>query len=121
MKELEDKIREALPHLKELTEGCFYGYDDEPCIKIVFKDENEVSFINILTFDKISMLTIDSFNHLDLELIGKDIMLNDVLNWLTTFERNTVKYVDEILCEWDLTSPYLKDQSEALINYLNEL
>ena len=135
MGELEDKIREALPHLKELTKGCIiYGVDGDfpefggkaEIVNVSVENDYTTTYIlDCYTIDRGCynkfFTTKKCWDTYNIEIIGKDIMLNDVLNYLTIFEDDAEEYFDEVLCEWDLTSPYLKDQSEALVKYLNEL
>ena len=53
--------------------------------------------------------------------VGKEPMLNDVLKWMiiTTepclqFEQDVINFISI----WDLSKPYLKDQSQELIDLL---
>lgn len=79
-----------------------------------------------------------------LKMFGKELMLNNVLEWLNSFntglnntfdvELNTAYisdgYKKTLLIEknynqgdtdWDLSKPYLKDQNEDVINFLYNL
>jgi hypothetical protein len=47
-------------------------------------------------------------------VIGREIMLNDVLKWFIIESKN----IEDVICRWDLRHPYLKDQSKELIKYL---
>jgi hypothetical protein len=59
-------------------------------------------------------------------IIGKEPMLNDVLEYLSkettaptsNILKNQLYY---IYSKWDLSKPYLKDQSKELIDFLVEL
>lgn len=169
MKELEEltrDIREKLPRLMELSEGCivdfkdmtvkfkvthvfrdlfqnnyylsspvYYG-DPEPRGRQVFK-YNEQDFISEYSLN-------EGIKYGDVKIIGKEPMLNDVLEWhqdnysknshfeVETFSAEDIKY--SIGCFysydsdaeiekyfWNLSKPYLKDQSPELIKFLHGL
>ena len=63
----------------------------------------------------------------DLDLVGKEPMLNNVLHFFveslysTSKEDKHLSVLDMILSDWDYSKVYLKDQSEATINYLFDL
>ncbi len=155
MKELEEltrEIREKLPRLNELSEGCivdfkdmtvkfkvthvfrdlfqnnyylsspvYYG-DPEPRGRHVFK-YNEQDFISEYSLS-------EGIKYGDVKIIGKEPMLNDVLEWLlvksqSDFEPADKRYLTHFLAfklsEWDLSKPFLKDQSPELIKFLHSL
>lgn len=117
---LENKIREALPHLQKIENGqVFYSkyYGNITATKITHRGGEVYS---IYGFCK-EGLPRNNYYPKDLQLVGKPIMLNDVLYWFTTFMNNESEYTDEVLSEWDLQSSFLADQSEKLINYLNSI
>lgn len=132
-------IREKLPHLMKLEKGC-----------IIIKDNSETEIIGIShlgdagddfytvyqLYDDFVLDTILDVEFEEKTIIGKEPMLNDVLKWVLQNPRgkhfdptgmggfvlknyNTRGTVD--FAEWNLTKPYLKDQSKELINWLYEL
>lgn len=135
LERLEKDIREKLPRLMELTEGCIFK-----SIKYTYK---------IIYYDKISKLfKVLYINDGDCTwkyqeeiynqtIIGHDILLNDILEWLGTinqdytFENNgfLLYYYEDGYCriegstkpKWDLSKPLLKDQPQELIDYLASL
>lgn len=125
MEKLENKIREALPRLKELTPGCFIA---ENISGNIFK---------LLSYNKTSE-TFDYYNPVDgmfeealetldcFEVIGHPIQLNDVLEYwkkksnttsATAFKNELYK----ITMDWNLSSVFLADQSDELKEFLNDL
>lgn len=144
MEELENKIREALPRLKELTKGCIiYGVDGD---FHQFGSYAEVINVKIETdYTKTYILdcfTIDSgrYNHFfttkkcwdtyNVKVIGHPIKLNDVLEYIkikdtpvyNTTEVNTIAFgTFPKIQYWDLSSVFLSDQSEELKEFLNGL
>lgn len=164
MKELEEltrEIREKLPRLMELSEGCivdfkdmtvkfkvthvfrdlfqnnyylsspvYYG-DPEPRGRQVFK-YNEQDFISEYSLS-------EGIKYGDIKIIGKEPMLNDVLEWLSLksdtvdyygfdsagnylwFNHALNKFSTNPTVKWNLSQPYLKDQSPELITFLHSL
>lgn len=130
MKELENKIREALPRLKELTDGAIVykphfnvfsqKYDED-----VF-DEIEYKFGKFFeNGEELEYFKLDSDY-----IIGHPIKLNDVLEYIkikdipiyNTTEINTIAFgVFPKIQYWDLSSVFLADQSEELKEFLNSL
>lgn len=137
MKELEEltrEIREKLPRLKELSDGTI--------IKSLFDDKR--NFITKDTFYQIGYsedcicladnvnVNIDGYSYKtsSFEIIGKEPMLNNVLEWLkvksqSDFKPGDKRYLTHFLAfnlsEWDLSKPFLKDQSPELIKFLHSL
>ena len=130
---LKQKIQETIPSLKEFINGCIIEtphwntfrqkFEDDVFDEYyvfngkVYSDDNEI-------FCKVSEIESD-FN-LPKCRFGREPMLNDVLNYWSkktsivtaTGFKNQLHY---IYSEWDLSKPYLKDQSEELIAWLLEL
>lgn len=138
--EVEAKIREDIPRLMELNVGCKLWFSDShnsSLIKIIAEDKEEDCFYVLedsYDVDKYKK----SFINEHYQIIGHDIMLNDVLEWLlfnafsVEFQENgdfnKYRYSDNNLvfdrfdfASWYLPSPYLKDQSEELIKFLYNL
>ncbi|MDO4728400.1 MAG: hypothetical protein Q4B43_05265 [Bacteroidota bacterium] len=134
--ELEQQIRNDIPRLKELTKGCKFsvlykgGIGEDGLIV----DKNEFEALKIVFSNRLEHIKKDDFN--PTFIIGHDIMLNDVLEWFyESFTEYYYIYVDkygdviirneytnkETYLYWNLSSPYLKDQSKELIKFLYEL
>lgn len=136
MKQLEDKIREALPRLKELTDGAIIYKPHWNIFSQKFEEDifDEIEYRYGRFFEDGEPLM-----HFKLDesyYVGHPIKLNDVLEWCTIegkdnyfhFEASLGQGVFRIYdCEesysliWDLSSVYLSDQSEELKEYLNSL
>ena len=127
MTELENKIRETLPRLKSLTKGC------------LFTDKNKIIEYEVLGFSADGRLSATYFNKFKIswnynvdkfrikyDTIGHPIKLNDVLEYLVLKECKQIKFdIGEKLhiygYYWNLSSVFLADQNEELINFLNTL
>lgn len=133
LKELTEKIRKAIPRLMELGDGCVIKYGTET-EWIVSKKEDE--FVYIISYISISARKMIHQKDEKIEIIGHEPMLNDVLEYhskdgkdkYSHFEVSNGKAYFSIYdgeetesLVWDLTKPYLKDQSKELIEYLNNL
>ncbi|TQM18309.1 hypothetical protein [Chryseobacterium aquifrigidense] len=128
MKELEEltrEIREKLPRLKELSKGCIIESSEK-----VFEIDDLMYAVcyNDQIFDRFTDSWVFSDEY---TIIGKEPMLNDVLQW---FKESDMKdginmmheliwshTAKEIINHWNLSKPYLKDQSPELIKFLHSL
>ncbi len=131
LKAVTDDIRAKLPRLMELSDGCEFISEDIK-YQVILDLEKWV-----LTFDgnNIDKIHCDYIKDTRSKIIGKEPMLNDVLEWLEliqpksswssyaiTMDGRLIDVFAEItICKIDLSKPYLKDQSEKLINFLYEL
>lgn len=131
---LKDKIQNTIPRLKEFTNGCkIYSphwnmfkqkfesdqFDEYYIFNgFVYNDDNE-------KFCKVSEIENDF--RLDKCKFGTDPILSDVLEWLKglhTEIHSINKYghfhdrVWNGVYSWDLSKPYLQEQSQELIDYL---
>lgn len=138
LQELTADIREKLPRLMELKEGCRIirgtGMSRELCIYLgqdhILK---QYHLFGSLSF---------AFSTYDLgayKIIGTEPMLNDVLEWLWIIKNvDETYYIEEhgeiyyrwhrgndvshnYCGDWDLSKPYLRDQSEELIDFFHNL
>ncbi len=135
-----EDIRVKLPRLMELEKGCLLENDNdfiEICKKLPKTSKYNDNFYQGFSYD-------DNCGHwfyenqiedLDYKIIGKEPMLNDVLEWISLMHIEEIIFKLEKHCffikddvipindwyEWNLSTPYLKDQSEELINFLYEL
>ncbi|MEE6130246.1 hypothetical protein V2E39_22800 [Chryseobacterium arthrosphaerae] len=135
MKELEEltrEIREKMPRLMELKEG-------QRLITLISDEANDIyegayETIGIGAYllengdIEIGGYEYEIGKHF--EIVGFDPMLNDVLEWMPdnqVFMNMTggfwKSYMTDIikLGQWDLSKPYLKDQSSELITFLYSL
>ncbi|QIY92221.1 hypothetical protein [Chryseobacterium gallinarum] len=135
LEELTREIREKLPRLKELTNGTIIRSKMEDWRNFITVD----AYYEIGYSDEYGLCSADAYhvnidgytyNAKSFEVIGKDPMLNDVMEWLQVksqldFELADKRYLTHFLAfklsEWDLSKPYLKDQSPELINFLHSL
>ncbi len=149
LEQLTEEIKKAVPRLMELTDGCIIKiphwniftqkyeknkYDDY-CVfgSSIFNDN----------YDKIcSVANIYKEFSKETSIIGHEPLLNDVLEWLKSISEYTDEYCITIGGDflkmnfiqssfelinsrtnprWDMSKPYLKDQSNELIDYLHSL
>jgi len=120
LQQLEAKIYASNPELKQLGVGCEMRFKDNDtftftCFSIKkghyrFTDQNATSY----GWDENDLKA--SF-----DIIGKPPTLVDVLKYMKTLPINQEKEVFSLLYGWNLNSIYLRDQEEALINFLNNL
>lgn len=137
---VEAQIRKDIPRLMELREGLLVQEkytDDEEICKII--DIQGDRFVIYNSEDYFLTTEIEETLTDEYEIIGHDIMLNDVLEWFRLNEISIipqcsksesimmlyyVEYDEEVHylygshASWRLSSPYLKDQSEELIKFL---
>ncbi len=125
LNELTTEIRTSIPRLMELSEGCE--------IKIQY----DVSFfITGKCFDTYYAVSENGWNFKTLdsidimETIGREPLLNDVLEWLKIKGIKISDTTDDLLLcfggykhysFWDLSKLKLSDQSPELINFLHDL
>ncbi len=122
LKEITKDLRSKLPRLTNIEKGCFIRRNYTRVLEInsVFDKINSQVFYAVDEFgDKVTLTRSDIK-----EVIGKEPILNDVLEWLFVKEEFDVSmfltnYFDKDC--WDFSKPYLKDQSEAHINLLYDL
>lgn len=139
LEELTADIREKLPRLMELEVGCIVEWDNWS--GTVLNDGNPLHILwknsgGIVTYFKDEMSLFS-------KVIGKEPMLNEVLEWHSKqhsknshFEvfnivMNDVKHPAGVSLDysqedtarfiWDLSKPYLKDQSPEVIKFLHGL
>ncbi len=132
LKKVTADIRAKLPRLMELGKGCLVDAECTERWEIIYCDftEEEAIYYAMNEF-----LGVAELSKGDIEkIIGKEPMLNDVLEYVamivdefeivvgySAFGKKS--YLNSSICdeEWDLSKPYLKDQSEELISFLYEL
>ncbi len=136
-----EDIRSKLPRLKELEKGCLLKYNDdfiEICKKMPKTSKFNDNFYQGFSHDDICghWFYENQIEDLGYEIIGKEPMLNDVLEWFNKKEFKTELTGQGLLyavigkdhpmkkaisCRVDLSKPYLHQQSEELITFLYEL
>ncbi len=124
---LKTEIQKAIPNLMKIEEGQIFNsehYGDIIATKITSHTKKSFS---VYGFDIKEGLPRDNYYPRDLKLIGKEPMLNDVLEWikikLNSDDDLKLKYhfMYKILETWDTSSPYLKDQDILIMNTLFSL
>jgi hypothetical protein len=136
---LKQKIQEAIPKLMAIEIGQIFHskyYGNIIATKVKKHSQNTYS---IYGFDTIEGLPRDNYYPIDLKLVGKEPMLNDILGWLKSISEYTDEYCITIGGDflkmnfiqssfelinlhtnprWDMSKTYLKEQNQELINYL---
>ena len=133
---LKQKIQDAVPSLMELgryTEIIIpkdfsqehFSYTIIDIIESNSYLDNKKTWEGNKLHDKITKVVIVKNNAISYELErfavkdciykGQEPMLNDVLAWLSSYG-NVIQSI--IIAKWDLSKPYLKDQSRKLIDLL---
>jgi|688.fasta_scaffold81681_7 hypothetical protein len=141
LEQLTEEIKKELPRLMELTDGCIIKTPHWN-IFIQMYEKNKYDDYYIFgssifndNYDKIcSVANIYKEFSKETSIIGHPILLSDVLEWLkgiNTEIHSINKYglfhdrnwngAKDLKCAWDLSKPYLKDQSQELIDYLHSL
>lgn len=130
MKELEIKIREALPHLKELVKGQRFMSKYYGIITATKITDWGKGAYSIYGFDELEGLPRDCYYPRDLELLGFPIMLNDVISYVKMNEGEVRDVTDDGLIAfykdlrvayWDLSSVYFSEQCDSLVEFLDNL
>lgn len=135
--EVTAQIRKEVPRTMELKEGCLlYNKSNKDRFKIIDIDAN---FDEYTCLKNKKYITSISFKDINLyTIIGHEIMLNDVLEWLSKIDKPyRACFIDELGfisrlnfdmtmevngVKWNLQSSYLNiDQSEEMINFLYNL
>lgn len=137
---VETAIRQELPRLMEPREGCwFHNEITLKKEKLILIDVNQNYVLLKQGGKKISVFTKEKTKKL-LKIIGHDILISDVLEWLgrpkwDEMGKSNDYYVSDegmlirknqdtsydFLCEVNLSKPRLADQSGGLINLLHNL
>lgn len=137
MKELENKIREALTRLKEIGVGLKFIDKLDFKAKIVYENVG-TSYYFSESDNEVFSITSNFFSRICKETIGHPIKLNDVLEYVgdkfyqenryfmmgafsTPSNTGNLSVVEYILWSWDLSSVFLADQSDELKEFLNNL
>lgn len=139
--EIEADIRKDIPRLYELREGCILQNEwSKDFFKVYDETENHIRIFqlnsDVPNEQVINKKYINTYT--PLIIIGHDIMLNDVLEWIkfnafsVEFQENgdfnlyrELKLSKSIerygFVNWNLSAPYIKEQSEELIKFLYNL
>lgn len=139
MKELENKIIEALPRLKELTKGCIVK---DILNEWIYEVIDNKYCPQLYSYQYSAFRTLDFKDLENIYIIGHPIKLNDVLDYIYSKKPNSKCYnvsfdYDGTFTEiwkyangdiegskiyyWNLSSVFLSDQSEELKEFLNTL
>lgn len=120
LNELKVEMRNAIPRLMELSEGCEIKTQSGTKYKIYLEEESFYNCFNekVVTTSMTKPLSTHSYT-----IIGHEPLLNDVLEYFleyTSLDFNT-RQMAYILASWDLSKSKLSDQSPELINFLHDL
>lgn len=136
LKELTDLIRSEIKELTAIEVGQIFNSKIYGNIVATRIEQHTANTYSIYGFDVKEGLPRNNYYPRDLELVGKEIMLNNVLYWHSLNGRNKYSHFDVSYGEgyfmiydgkkngsllWDFSKPYLKDQSEELIKFLCDL
>jgi hypothetical protein len=123
LNQLENKIRKAIPELMELGVGC--EFTDNVCNDkhlILSKDKYGFKIYDYKNNEILKNIKLSSLMLNGIEIIGKQIQLNHVLEYvlevLGVFNEDVLR---ELYFLWNLKSNLLSEQSSELIKYINEL
>lgn len=134
LNELTNAIRQSIPRLMELSEGCLiYDNKRNDCYIVVMNHKNVLECI----LNGVKITAMNKELNENYTIIGHEPLLNDVMEWLGTIKEveDYLIYSDGYIKEysyilkdyyymnvtWDLTKSKLKDQSPELIDFLHEL
>lgn len=140
LNELTNEIRKAIPRLMELSDGCVI-VPKYIISEIYTIGKNAYLINNIIRLNDGYYYYLDDFT-----IIGHELLLNDVLQWLKIIETNfdieykgvyAISCYGNIFCiqenineepfyktmliNWDLSKSKLSEQSPELINFLHDL
>ena len=126
---LEQKIRNAIPELTELGVGCEIKYGSETIYTMSnIQKVGDESFGYLISKNDISNRKMIGCNDEKIEIIGKPIQLNHVLEYAYKSKsyKNSkigqdIDIIMFIVSGWNLSSNLLSDQSPELKNFINEL
>lgn len=131
LQEIENQIREDIPRLMEMREGCLVIHRNV-LIKILYEKHNHYAAVTA-EWDNPRNWILDKDT--EYEIIGHEITLIDWYEWLLMKTDNELYYytIDGSVLAIhrdtehikdipiDISKLYLKDQSEELINFLHNL
>ncbi len=130
LKAVTDDIRNKLPRLMKLEKGCLIDVEYTGMWEIVSCEfiHNEAVYSVINEFSE----TIEIRKADILKIIGKEPTILDCLEWIKLVQpksswssyaiimdgRLVDTFAEKTICKVDLSKPYIKDQSEELVNFL---
>ncbi|MFB9120967.1 hypothetical protein ACFFUE_07155 [Bergeyella porcorum] len=128
-----EQIRKDIPRLMELSEGCLVKSTiGDDYLKIVGNISNSYVLYDGLGVHEIRKEDFPKY----FKIVGHEPMINDVIEWAEMalgdriyissnpdglFLSYSPKEDYGIICYWDLSKPYLKDQSDKLKEFLYNL
>lgn len=137
---LKQKIQDKIPKLLEMSKGQLFAIKNMPFhyefLHFIYNDDDDIVEIATLYNGEIDVFDYDYFKNQQITIFGKDPMLNDVLLWHSSSGINKYSHFEVSKGEayfsiyegeesesiiWDLSKPYLKDQSYELIEWLSTL
>lgn len=133
---LEESILTGIPQLNNLEVGQRFHSEYYGTITATRITKYGKGVYSIYGFDEKDGSPRDCYYPRDLKMLGKDIMLDNVLSWHSQNGRNKYSHFEVSNFEayfsiydgeeradilWNLSKRLLKDQSEELIEWLTEL
>jgi 3-dehydroquinate dehydratase len=124
---LKQKIQEVIPRLLEMSKGQLFTIKNMPFhyefLHFIYNDDEEIVEIATLYNGEVDVFDYEYFTNQHITIYGKEPMLNDVLFWLNNQDNANILSIMRFndTFKWDLSNPYLKDQSSELIEWLNTL
>ena len=140
------KIQDKIPKLLEMSKGQLFTIKNMPFhyefLHFIYNDDEEIVEIATLYNGEVDVFDYDYFTNQQITIYGKEPMINDVLEWVKLISEYTDEYCITIGGDflkmnfiqssfelinshtnprWDLSKPYLKDQSYELIEWLSTL
>lgn len=128
---LKQKISEAVPRLLEMSKGQLFTIKNMPFyyefLHFIYNDDEEIVEIATLYNGEIDVFDYEYFKNQQVTIYGKEPILSDVLEWIKIKGVQISDTTDELLicfggyknyAYWNLSKPYLKEQSKDLIDYL---
>ena len=147
LEELQKEIRSKLPRLMEVERGCVldHPFYNEHLICIGENTLDRLVFnrydllrkeydANVIQLPKSGIQ--ENINGKRMSVLGKDILLSHVLEWLNIFGVKRITYEGSTYTDcfrihdveqeglpvtWNLSKLHLKDQNQELIDYLHSL
>lgn len=128
-------IREKVPRLMELTDGCIVYTDVKPdAPTTIGVNGYSISTDKVIVDDCAPGESRNKYQKI-IKVIGHEPMLNDILEFYCTYntdlttvssvdklfkETDNIKHLMSVMMSWETSSPYLKNQDVKIISFILE-